>query len=76
MSLNVPKMAARLRAARRGAGHKNASAFARAVGVQPNTVYRIEAAEVVPSVATLAEWSRVCGVSADRLLGLERGRAS
>lgn len=60
----------RLRAARLAANHDVASAFARLIGVEPNTVYRLESGRLQPSIETLAAWATVCGVSADSLLGL------
>lgn len=52
------------------AGCTNASAFARDLGVAPNTIYRIEKGEMQPSVDTLAAWAKRCGKSADELLGI------
>lgn len=65
----------RLRRARHRAGYTNASAFARAINVTANTVYRVEKGDLKPSIETLAEWARVCGVTTDSLLGVQR-RAS
>jgi transcriptional regulator with XRE-family HTH domain len=64
----------RLREARHRAGYENASAFADALGVRANTVYRIERADIRPSVATLARWAEVCGVTSDSLLGIAPAR--
>lgn len=64
-----------LRDARLQAGHENASAFARAVGVTPTTIYRIERDLTLPSVPTLRAWAVECGVSSDSLLGLNEERA-
>lgn len=62
---------AKLRAARLAAGHENAAKFALRVGVRPNTVYRIEAGKIRPSIDTLAAWARVCAVTTDSLLDLD-----
>lgn len=70
--MEVDGLGGRLRAARIAAGLGNASGFARLVGLQPNTIYRIEKGKVVPSVATLAAWARACSVSSDSLLGIAR----
>lgn len=62
----VGRRIAEARAASPFAG--NASAFARAVGVQPNTVYRWEDGAVVPDIFRLESIARVCRVSSDWLL--------
>lgn len=63
----------RLREARIAAGYGRVTDFAKALGVEPPTVYRIEAGQT-PSVATLRRWAEVCGVSMDYLAGrTERG---
>jgi len=61
----------RLRAARLAVGVENASAFARSIGVTPNTVYRYESGEIRPSIEHLAAWARECRTTTDALLGLE-----
>lgn len=43
----------RIARARLEAGIRNKSAFARAVGVQPNTIYRYETGEIVPDIFKL-----------------------
>jgi len=65
---------ARIGAARAAAGYgANASAFARAIGVAPNTVYRWESGEIVPDVWRLESISRVCRVTMDYIV---RGEAA
>lgn len=60
----------RLKAARLAAGCTNASAFARDIGVQPNTIYRLERDAWLPPADVLKRWAERCGVSADSLLGV------
>jgi repressor LexA len=59
----------RLRAARLLTGLTQAE-FAHRIGVERNTVTRLEGGHGAPSADTLAAWARVCGVSTDSLLGL------
>lgn len=59
---------ARLRAAREATSHKSAVTFAHAIGIAPNTVYRIENDRMQPSIETLHKWARECGVTTDSLL--------
>lgn len=61
----------RLAEARLAAGRLNAAAFAREVGLTPNSVYRLERGELTPRIETLAAWARLCAVSTDALLGLD-----
>lgn len=75
-SLPLGKALAR---ARKGAGHENASAFARAMRLAPNTVYRIEAGEICPGADTLMAWASACHVSLDEMVRgvpVERGAAA
>lgn len=65
--------------ARMGAGHENASAFARAMSLAPNTVYRIEAGKICPGADTLMAWALACHVSLDTMVRgvpVERGAAA
>lgn len=59
---------ARLRAAREATSHKSAVTFAHAIGIAPNTVYRIENDHMQPSIKTLRRWAQECGVTTDSLL--------
>jgi transcriptional regulator with XRE-family HTH domain len=59
---------ARLRAAREATSHKTAVTFADAIDIAANTVYRIEAGRMKPSIETLHRWARECGVTTDSLL--------
>lgn len=58
----------RIARARLAAGYENASAFARRVGVVPNTLYRWESGDLTPDVARLAAVSRLTKVSLDWLV--------
>lgn len=59
---------ARIEKARLGSGHENASLFARKCGVTPNTLYRWESGEVVPTVFNLASIAEESGVQEGWLL--------
>jgi transcriptional regulator with XRE-family HTH domain len=63
-------LSTRLRDARTCAGLTRAE-LARRLGVDRGTVMRAEDGKNEPRPATLAAWARVCGVSADSLLGLD-----
>jgi DNA-binding XRE family transcriptional regulator len=71
-----PKAAARraqgerIAQARRDAGVENVAEFARQCGVSPNTMYRCERGELLPSITTLTAIVRVSGTPADVLLGI------
>lgn len=58
---------ARIAEARERAGIVNASAFGRTIGVTPNTVYRYEAGEMLPSFYVLEQIARALAVSLDWL---------
>jgi transcriptional regulator with XRE-family HTH domain len=59
---------ARIEAARSACGLSNASAFGREVGVKPDTVYRWERGELVPSIFTLHSVASVTGVTMEWLV--------
>ena len=58
----------RIQRARLGAGYTVAAEFARACGVQPNTVYRWERGDLVPDIFRLEQIATVARVSTDWLL--------
>lgn len=58
----------RIARARLTAGYENAAEFARLVGVQPNTLYRWERGDLVPSIWYLEGVSRIARVSSDWIL--------
>lgn len=58
----------RIARARAAAGLTNASAFARDIGVVPNTVYRWEKGELAPDIWSLESIASACRVTTDWLL--------
>lgn len=58
---------ARIAEARDRAGITNASAFGRMIGVTPNTVYRYEKGDILPSFYVLEQVARSLAVSLDWL---------
>lgn len=65
---NRAAIGARIAHARLAAGYENAAAFAKRVGVTPNTLYRWESGKIVPDIWSLAAIAEVAEVSADWLL--------
>jgi len=53
----------RLKQARMAAGFENASEFARAIAVQPNSIYRYERGDQTPSLSVATRWAEVTSVS-------------
>lgn len=59
----------RIAEARAAIGTANASLFADQLGVRPNTVYRWERGELVPSIFTLYRIAQLAGVTMEWLVG-------